>query len=85
MARLIGRAPLAFAPGAQRLYSSAGFSLLARVLELATEKSYAQLLHELVLDRVNATDVFDATESEAAAGLIRSVIFGRRTDRWPPR
>jgi CubicO group peptidase (beta-lactamase class C family) len=41
-------AKLAFEPGSARLYSSAGYSLLARILELASGKSYADLLREYV-------------------------------------
>lgn len=63
MLALIAKAPRAFdTPGAQRLYSSAGFSVLARVLELASGKSYATLLHEIVLSPAGATAAVDATE-----------------------
>ena len=64
MSRLIAGATLASEPGAQRLYSSAGYSVLARVLELATGKSYATLLRELVLAPADATTAVDATESQ---------------------
>jgi CubicO group peptidase (beta-lactamase class C family) len=39
---------LAFEPGAQRLYSSGGYAVLARVLEIASGKAYPQLLQEYV-------------------------------------
>ena len=68
MAQLIGRAPLAFEPGAQRLYSSAGYSLLARVLERAGGKPYAELLREIVLAPAGAGAAIDATEA-GLAGL----------------
>lgn len=64
MAAIIGRAPLAFEPGTQRMYSSAGYSLLARVLEAASGKTYAELLREIVLQPSGATQAVDATESE---------------------
>jgi CubicO group peptidase (beta-lactamase class C family) len=38
----------AFSPGERRMYSSLGYSVLARVLELASGKSFAQLLQEYV-------------------------------------
>lgn len=44
----IKQAKFAFEPGTQRLYSSAGFAVLARVLEIASGKSYAELLQEYV-------------------------------------
>ena len=63
MTQLIGRAPLMFEPGAQRVYSSAGYSLLARVLERASDKSFATLLRELVLQPAEAANAIDATET----------------------
>lgn len=62
MARLIGRASFVSQPGAQRLYSSAGYTLLAHVLERATGKAYATLVRELVLQPADAVTAFDATE-----------------------
>lgn len=40
------RLPLDFPPGSRSSYSSGGFEVLARVLELASGRSYAQLLDE---------------------------------------
>ena len=65
MTQLIGRAPLMFEPGAQRVYSSAGYSLLAHVLERASGKSFAALLRELVLQPAKASNAIDATETPA--------------------
>lgn len=45
----VKQAKLAFEPDAQRLYSSAGFSVLARIAEIASGKSYAELLRQYVL------------------------------------
>jgi CubicO group peptidase (beta-lactamase class C family) len=50
---------LEFKPGEQESYSSLGYSVLARVLELASGKSYAQLLQEYVFNPAgmkNSTD-----------------------------
>jgi len=44
------RCTLMFEPGTRSSYSSAGFSVLARVLELAGGRTYDQLLHERLLD-----------------------------------
>lgn len=44
MAGLAGEAELLFEPGSRRGYSSAGYSVLARVLEVASGVSYAELL-----------------------------------------
>ena len=52
-------AKLAFEPGAQRLYSSGGYAVLARVLEIASGKSYAQLLQEYVFNPAEMRDSVD--------------------------
>jgi len=58
----VKQAKLAFEPGTQRLYSSAGYSVLARALEIASGKNYAQLLQEYVFTPAGMTDslTFDA-------------------------
>jgi CubicO group peptidase (beta-lactamase class C family) len=62
MTELASRAPRSFEPNRQRLYSSAGYSVLARVLELSSGKPYSQLLREIVLVPAGALDAADATE-----------------------
>jgi len=52
----VKQAKLAFEPGTQRLYSSAGYSVLARALEIASGKDYAQLLKEYVFTPAGMTD-----------------------------
>ena len=52
----VKQAKLLFAPGSQRLYSSAGYSVLARALEIASGKNYAQLLQEYVFAPAGMTD-----------------------------
>ncbi|HVR96360.1 MAG TPA: serine hydrolase domain-containing protein [Thermoanaerobaculia bacterium] len=52
-----------FEPGSQSLYSSAGYSVLARVLELAAGRSFEELLEEFVF---------------APAGAVQSVHPGAR-------
>jgi CubicO group peptidase (beta-lactamase class C family) len=49
-------AKLAFEPGTQSLYSSAGFAVLARALEIASGRSYAQLLQDHVFAPAGMTD-----------------------------
>ena len=61
MAALAREAEPLCEPGAESLYSSAGYSVLARVLELAAGKDYAELLQEEVcapagLERTVHTD-----------------------------
>jgi CubicO group peptidase (beta-lactamase class C family) len=52
----VKQAKLAFEPGTNRLYSSAGYSVLARVLEIASGKTYSQLLQEYVFAPAGMTD-----------------------------
>ena len=52
-------AKLAFEPGTSRLYSSAGYAVLARVLEIASGKTYAELLQEYVFTPAGMTDSVD--------------------------
>lgn len=55
----VKQAKLLFEPGTQRLYSSAGYSVLARTLEIASGKTYAQLLQEYVFTPAGMTDSVD--------------------------
>jgi len=48
VAALAARAPLDFEPGERRSYSSGGYGVLARVLERASGKTYADLVRDLV-------------------------------------
>ena len=60
MVELAAKTALVFEPGTDSVYSSAGFSVLARVLELAGGKPYAELLAEHVLAPATMTDTSDA-------------------------
>ena len=55
----VKQAKLAFEPGSQRLYSSGGYAVLARALEIASGKSYAQLLQEYVFTPADMKDSLD--------------------------
>lgn len=52
----VKQAKLVFEPGSGNLYSSAGYAVLARCLELASGKSYEQLLQEFVFAPAGMTD-----------------------------
>lgn len=52
-------AKLAFEPGTNRLYSSGGYAVLARALEIASGKPYSQLLNEYVFTPAGMTDSVD--------------------------
>jgi CubicO group peptidase (beta-lactamase class C family) len=64
MVEWIKKAKPLFEPGTKRTYSSAGYTLLARVMEIASGKSYAQLLDEYVFKPASMRDSLDF-DSEA--------------------
>ena len=55
----VKQAKLAFEPGTSNLYSSAGYAVLARVLEIVSGKNYSQLLAEYVFKPAGMTDSID--------------------------
>ncbi|HEX6279161.1 MAG TPA: serine hydrolase domain-containing protein [Pyrinomonadaceae bacterium] len=59
MVEKVKLAKLAFEPGTQRLYSSGGFAVLARVLEIASGKAYADMLKQYVFDPAGMKDSMD--------------------------
>ncbi|REJ78398.1 MAG: class A beta-lactamase-related serine hydrolase [Acidobacteria bacterium] len=59
MVEKIKEAKLDFEPGAQRGYSSGGFTVLTRVLEIASGKPYADLLDEYVFGPAEMKDSVD--------------------------
>lgn len=59
MAELAASRALVFEPGSESGYSSAGFSVLARVLEVASGRLYAELLADNVLRPAGMADTFD--------------------------
>ena len=59
MIEKIKRAKLAFEPGTSELYSSGGYATLARVLEIVSGQSFAQLLQRYVFDPAQMSDSVD--------------------------
>jgi len=55
----VKQAKLLFEPGTANVYSSAGYAVLARVLEIVSGKSYSQLLQEYVFTPAGMTDSLD--------------------------
>ena len=60
MLALAAKSELVFEPGSDSVYSSAGFSVLARVLEIASGESYSQLLDRYVLKPAGMAATSDA-------------------------
>ena len=73
--------PLAYEPdGKKRLYSSAGYSVLARVLEIASGETYSSLLRKYIFKPMGMRDSFDfngerVIENRASEYLMRSNGF----------
>lgn len=59
-------------PGSASIYSSAGFSVLTRVLELASGKSYQELLRELVFQPAGMERSVDSWDLTADTDRARS-------------
>ncbi len=74
LVRFAAGRPLLFSPGTRCAYSTAGYSVLARVLELAGGRPYAVLLDSLVLRPAGATTAVDATAGPLVPSPARSYI-----------
>jgi CubicO group peptidase (beta-lactamase class C family) len=83
MVRFAAKRDLAFEPGTSSLYSSGGYSVLSRVLELAGGKPYAELLEEIVLRPAGATHTANADRVQPgrASGHLRWPGGPKRTSR----
>ncbi|MFG0316723.1 MAG: serine hydrolase [Planctomycetota bacterium JB042] len=76
MAALAAKVPLLHDPGAGHGYSSAGFSVLARALEVASGRTFSELLREHVFEAADMTrsvDSIDLVDDDHA-----------RAYRWTP-
>jgi CubicO group peptidase (beta-lactamase class C family) len=81
MVDLASRAKLEFEPGSKRSYSSGGFSVLVRVLEVASGKTYEQLFYETILKPLELADTFHPgpqVDLDDAAKSYRWTIDGQQ-------
>lgn len=60
----VKQSKLAFEPGTKSLYSSAGFAVLARCLEIASGKSYTELIQQFVFNPAEMTDSLEFNSEE---------------------
>jgi CubicO group peptidase (beta-lactamase class C family) len=74
MVQAANKLPLLFEPGAQSVYSSGGYAILAAVLERASGKRYDELLQEHVAQPVGARTIRHADRREMLPGRAESVI-----------
>ena len=71
-------AQLQFTPGARSAYSSTGFTVLTRVLELAAGKPYAQLLQEHIFTPAGMNDSLDFDRVALRSSLAREFVLDTR-------
>ena len=75
MLALAAKSELVFEPGSDSVYSSAGFSVLARVLEIASGESYSQLLELYVLRPAEMAATSDAGSREIMKDRAKAYFF----------
>lgn len=77
MVELAAKAPpLDIAPGSRSVYSSAGYSVLARVLELASGKSYGELMRSLVFEPAGMEQTQDGNGRDVIADRAEPYFLG---------
>lgn len=74
MVQYAARRELLFVPGEKSIYSSAGYSVLARVLELASGQRYGDLARERVFEPLGMTRTIDADERYPVARRPTSFV-----------
>jgi CubicO group peptidase (beta-lactamase class C family) len=74
MVQAANKLPLLFEPGAQSVYSSGGYAILAAILERVSGKSYDDLLQEYVAHPVGAHTIRHVDSRELLPGRATSVI-----------
>lgn len=75
MVAFVEHKPLLFEPGEDSVYSSAGFSVLARVLELAAHQPYGDLMRRLVFEPAGLTHTSHADSRMLLPGRASSYLF----------
>jgi CubicO group peptidase (beta-lactamase class C family) len=75
MVGLIAKAPRVGEPGKQRLYSSAGYTVLAKVLEVAGGKPFPQQIREKILTPAGVTSIseYDPELKRAKEHMLQNV------------
>jgi CubicO group peptidase (beta-lactamase class C family) len=71
----IKRAGLLFEPGSEEVYSSAGYTALARVIEVIEQKPFASILAAQVFAPAGMTDATDETSQQLMPGRARPYRF----------
>ena len=72
----VKQATLDFEPGTQSSYSSAGYAVLARALEIASGKPYTQLLDEYVFTPAGMKDSVDFNGEKIMERRAQDYLLG---------
>jgi CubicO group peptidase (beta-lactamase class C family) len=72
-----------FEPGTQHRYSSGGFAILGRIIEVVSGKSYEQFIKERILDPLGMKDsfFFISAEKQSRVASIYRTLNGKLS-RW---
>lgn len=81
----VKKAELAFEPGKEELYSSAGYAVLARVLELASGRSFQDLLEEYVFAPAKMNNTVDYDSRLIIPNKAESYLLGADGFTQTPR
>ena len=76
MVELAKKLPLDFTPGSKSSYSSGGFTVLARILEIASRKTYAALLDEYLFGPLKMTHSSHADAAALLPGRTAAYVPG---------
>lgn len=68
MVELAKRKPLLFEPGEKSVYSSAGYSVLARVVEIVEQKPFSAVLRERLFEPLGMDSAADVSSQELLPG-----------------
>ena len=71
----VRKAGLLFEPGTEELYSSAGYTALARVIEVVEQKPFASILVEQVFTPAGMTGATDETSQQLMPGRVMPYRF----------
>jgi len=66
----LAKLPLEFEPGTDSSYSNGGYAVIAKILEIAGEGTYSQVMQDTVFDALSMNDTGHIADSREAIPLI---------------
>lgn len=73
----VGQQPLYFAPGAGFHYSNSNYILLGKIIEQVTGSTYAQQLHQRIIDKLGLTRTYFAGFDQLPASEMHGYALAR--------